>query len=37
MSWQRIVMQVYADFPEYAVESELLPQIRKSQTEQQPE
>jgi hypothetical protein len=37
MSWQRIVVQVYADYPEYAVESELLPQIRKTQTEQQPE
>ena len=37
ITWQRIVVQVYTDYPEYAVESELLPQIRKTQAEQQPE
>jgi hypothetical protein len=37
MSWQRIVVEVYTDYPRYAVESELLPQIRKTQMEQQPE
>ena len=36
-TWQEIVVRVYADYPQYTVESELLPKIRKTQTEQQPE
>ena len=36
-TWQQIVVEVYANYPQYTVESELLPKIRKTQTEQQPE
>ena len=36
-TWQEIVVRVYADYPQYTVESELLPKIRKTQTEQQPD
>ena len=36
-TWQQIVVEVYADYPPYTIESELLPKIRKTQTEQQPD
>ena len=36
-TWQEIVVRVHADYPQYTVESELMPRICRTQIDQQPE